>query len=613
MPFVPDQTQPSGHFVPDAPTPNQSTSPQFTGKPSDWLQAGQGVMRLMDEPRKILASALGGGAATGPISDVAGLADIPAHMAGLTQTTPEEMKQKVGQGISQAAAPMSSIGQAIDKYNPMNLIGRGVEALAKKGESLVAPPKTSGPLRSALGYGVKGAIEQAPNVIGALAGKRAGESFPERQAALDAEKKLNEPRDDLAHAADAAGYIRPSEKGMKAAASGIAGKAKEEKTLTLHNEKNAEARLGSEVGIPDGEPPTADARESAEQAQVDKYKAMVNAAGPRLQVTNQVRDAVSSTLSKINEKVGTAPELTKTQSILKGFLKKLSPNDPAIKEIPGKTKTGIFQTIEKTAVEQPFNLHAKRPVAPGNILRTLEQTASESPGPHAYGSPELAPSPTSPVPTPLTPTVDTRWVMEQISDLRRFAKNDKINRDWAAYDARMGLSNQLENLIEDNLNDKNKPLVGQFRQARVTLAKLHLLDAIADDATGRINLQKLAQLSQKPQYRGSLTGEFKLAADFARAYKKAAAPVTGEAIPRFTVLDGLFAASGATSALLGHPGGLGVAAGEIGARLAVPALARRGMLRNPVPTYQAGYGGPSAYPLLGAALSGNQIAPPPQQ
>ena len=417
--------------------------------------------------------------------------------------------------------------------------------------------------------------------------------MPGRQAALEAEQRVNAPKDALAEQARASGYITPPERGLKAAVSGAAGKVKAEKTISLENEQNAQRQLGGEVGIPEGEAPTEEMRDAAKQVQYDKYDALANAAGPNLQVTNSFRDALAGTLRGINEDIDVNPALRSARSIIRGFVKRVSPADPALGAIPGKTSPGIFSTIERSAGEQPGP----------PIMRTLEQAAAGSPGPHVYGEAGIAPSPTSPVPTGHIPTLSTRWAMRQISELRRYAKSDAIKREWGSYDARMGVANQLENLIEENLAQRNQGLVGQFRQARVQLAKLHLLDRVADDSTGRIDLQKLGQLSQTPAYRGALTGQFKLAADFARTYRKATQRLTGEAIPRFTVLDGLFAASGATSAMLGHPGGLGVAATEIGTRLAVPAAARRGWLQNRTPSYLARSVAPTVAPLTGAGIS----------
>lgn len=570
-------------------------APKQPSGPMDYLKAVGGVMGALQAPFQSIPKAISSEVA-GPASDVAGLAAIPAHAMGAIKTDPTQVKQNVQREMS--PPPMTNLGN----YSPTAFIGRGIESLANKAQSAIAPQNAS-PLRAALGYGAKGAIEQAPTLAGAALGARSAATLPERQAALDVQKNINTPRDDLARAAEAAGYKRPPEHGVKAAVSGSVGKTKTEKVLSLDNEKNAAARLGQEVGIPPDEPPTAEARDAAKQIQYAQYDALANAAGPELQVTNDFRDALVGTLRKVDEDIDVNPDLSSSRSILRGFVKRVSPESSAKGEVPGKVApSNIFGTIEKSSVEQPGL----------PISRTIEQASSESPGPHAYGDKELTAPPFTSVPSTKTPTLSTDWAMRQISQLRKYAKADAANRKWGAYDTRMGIANQLENLIENNLSGKNQSLVGRFRQARTQLAKLHLLDRVADDETGTVNLQKLAQLSETPAYRGVLNGEFKLAADFARTYKKATQRLTGEAIPRFTVLDGLFAAGGATSAMFGHPGGLGVAAAEIGSRLAIPALARRGILQNKIPSYQAGRGMQTIAPLLGQAMSGNQIPPPPQ-
>ncbi|HEX3161130.1 MAG TPA: hypothetical protein VHQ92_01005 [Pseudolabrys sp.] len=62
--------------------------------------------------------------------------------------------------------PRTSVGQAVAEYNPFALAGNAVNALAGWAEKIAAPPATSGPLQSALGYGVHEAVNQLPMLAG---------------------------------------------------------------------------------------------------------------------------------------------------------------------------------------------------------------------------------------------------------------------------------------------------------------------------------------------------------------------------------------------------------------------------------------------------------------
>jgi len=149
--------------------------------PAEWLEApkssspGQAAPDggALDIDKDIGGSAynIARGAVMGPLSDVAGLAAIPLHAGGMISTPPIDIKAKVAHAGEYT--PQTATGRAIERYNPLALLGRGVNAVAGGAERLAAPPQTSGPLRAALGYGVKGAIEQAPLLAGAGAGPAA--------------------------------------------------------------------------------------------------------------------------------------------------------------------------------------------------------------------------------------------------------------------------------------------------------------------------------------------------------------------------------------------------------------------------------------------------------
>lgn len=575
--------------------------------PYSFVNVARGVV----EPALNLAT----GMIAKPVSDIAGLAALGKEAVAPTPGggNPQGFAEEVRRGLTYE--PKTKLGQAGAEYNPLALIGEAIGWGAGKAEGLVAPPSTSGPLRAALGYGVKGAIENAPVVLGAKTGAAAEARLPGKQAALDIARGENAMKDTGRDAFQAAGYITPPEQGIKAAAAGLAGKAKTEKIISEPNEANATRRLSAEVGTPEGAALSEGEFTRLKEETGKAYDAVVDAAGPRLEVTNEFRDAVAGTLAKIDASLDVNPSLGNAKKILDGYMRRIT---AAAKEpLPGEGGPGIYGTIEKTAQWQP--------TAPAfGLSSTIEQARAETPGqPKTYGSPELVPRPSIIAPSELTappsmpvatakvPTLSTEWVKSQISDLRRNAKDDFRKGDSDAGTARLGLATQLEELVAANLAKTGEQgLIEAYRAARENFAKIYLLERITNDATGRVNLQKLASLSDTAAYKGVLTGEFKTAADFAKTYRKAAQRSTGEAAPRLTVFDGMFAVG---SMFGGHPW---AGALEIGGRLGIPKLAEKGLLQNKTPSY-APSGLSRATPNLLRALGigtqayDDRLSPPP--
>ena len=181
---------------------------------------------------------------------------------------------------------------------------------------------------------------------------------------------------------------------------------------------------------------------------------------------------------------------------------------------------------------------------------------------------------------------------------RKFAKADYRANNIASADTRMGLANQLENLLETNIGYSGPQMLDAYRAARQNFAKIYLLDRVTEPATGIVNLQKLGSVANSPAYRGVMTGEFKTAADFANTFGRAAQKTTGEIAPRFTPLDGLFV----TGALLhGH---VGLAAGELASRAGIPWLIGKGKLQSKTPSYQVS----AARDVAPALLRGASVA-----
>ena len=209
----------------------------------------------------------------------------------------------------------------------------------------------------------------------------------------------------------------------------------------------------------------------------------------------------------------------------------------------------------------------------------------------------------------------TESTLKDIQKQREWAKEDFRKGNKEMGQARLGLANQLENMFQDNLAKTGQQgLVDNFKAARQRFSKIYLLERITNDATGKVDLPKLATLSESKAYKGTLTGEFNTAASLAKTWRKAAQRSTGEAAPRLTVFDGMFLAAGLGGAIMGHPAAFAPAALELAGRYGIPSLAKRGMLQNTTPNYQVGAmprSMPFAAPAAGVGIQ-SQVDLPPQ-
>lgn len=543
------------------------------------------------------AANLGSGMLAKPVSDVAGLASIPLAAAG-AKIDPTAVKQKVQSGMTYE--PRTTAGQMISEYNPLALIGKGVDWAANKLTGAIEPPAgaagTGAEVQRGVARGAGEALRQAPGFLGVKGGKVLGERLPAKQAALDIEKGRNAPIDAVRDRAQDASrpreerYITPPEGGIKGAVSGLVGKTKTERRAASHNEQAATTRLAREVGAKDGTALSPSEFDSLKRDTGKKYDALAKAAGPKLEITNEFENALKGTRASMGERLAydaaTYDGLRPAMKLIDSYLKKIGAPEVAP---PMKGGPGIMKTLGEVASTQP---------GPG-ISRTIEKAGLDAP--HHFGIPE---SPYMPIPATRTASMSTAQTLKAIQDLRRYAKEDFAKQSGDMGRTRLGIANQLEELVDANLQKSgNRQALQDYREARTRFAKIYMLERVTNRTTGRVDMQKLARLSNTPEYKNVLTGEFKEAADFANTYWKAAQPGRGEAPPRLTVFDGLFAAS---AIMAGHPL---AAAAEIGGRVGVPMLGERGMLQNRTPSYRASSIPPSALTVSGAVLPSQSEGP----
>ena len=566
MDFVPDEPK-KLEFVPDKPEKKKEASSEGT---FDAFDAGGAIIEPI---LKMVSSAV-----AKPVSDVAGLAatgkELVSPSKGRMGDEPQKFKESVQSALTYE--PKTAGGKA--EWNPLNKlpewIGQAVGWAGDKaqqgteaaGKRLNIPPSITGPL----GSGVKEAVQQAPGFLGAKGGAKLAEGLPAKQAALDAAKKIEAPKEAIRAAAKMDKehpYITPPEHGVKAAAAGITGKTRNEKVISKQNNESATHRFGKEVGMPEDTPLTPENIKERITEAYEGRQAMEAAVGPELKMTDTFKKnmdgALQQILAQIKHNPGVNSDMLPAAVIIRGYLKKMEPE-----QVPA-----------------------------GKIL-----------GP---GGQPLIPASSRAVDA----SMSTEHVSSDISKLRDQAKTHFRAGDNAIAYAKLGVANQLEQLFEDNLAKTGKAdLVAKFKADRVLQAKLHFIEDVVTPE-GKVDLSKVASKANSKRYKGALTGELKTAADFARTWKKAAQPLTGEADPRFSVFDGMLAAGAATAAiatmdpLLMAPAGL-----ELAGRYAIPGMAKRGMLQNAPPNYQVGpmqRAMPGAVAGLGVEASQNR-GPPPQ-
>lgn len=117
-------------------------------------------------------------------------------------------------------------------------------------------------------------------------------------------------------------------------------------------------------------------------------------------------------------------------------------------------------------------------------------------------------------------------------------------------DSQMKIAGAIEDLIDRNLAAQGaQDLLGNFRNARTTLAKAYDVEKALNTTTGNVDAAKLAALLKKGR---PLTGELKQIAEFAQAYPKMVQlPERIGAQPGVSPLD--FYASLGTSVATGNP------------------------------------------------------------
>lgn len=195
---------------------------------------------------------------------------------------------------------------------------------------------------------------------------------------------------------------------------------------------------------------------------------------------------------------------------------------------------------------------------------------------------------------------DSQSAIEAIKRLRADARANRLAIDNAAKQelgrTQSKVAEALEDLVDRNLQQMgNQKLLGSYREARQTLAKVYDVEKALNVTSGNVDATKLAKLLQKKR---PLTGELKTIAEFGNQFPKAAQTVEKMgSLPQASPLD--WAAMGTLSAVTQNPAimaGLLLRPAARGAALSGPV--QRGLTKAPTHQLQGLLANPELQQLL---------------
>lgn len=212
----------------------------------------------------------------------------------------------------------------------------------------------------------------------------------------------------------------------------------------------------------------------------------------------------------------------------------------------------------------------------------------------------------------IAPSIVMAKIKQLRSDARRFDKDttgDPAKAEMASVNYK--LANLYEDLVEKALGNKTA-LLEKFRNSRKQLAQIHVLDS-ARLADGLLDLQKLSSIVGKyGADKKMVTGNIKIAADFANTFKDVTKPITREQFSTPSRWE-LMASGLGIGGVAGSASGGGllplVMAAPLAARAITPTLGKHGMLQGAIPNYQLS-GARKALPgIFGGAVGEAAFSP----
>lgn len=172
MPFVADQPDAPGRFVPDTEVMKGVKARASDERASKKKSDGPDLDAVMKAPLAIpeLGASMASGMFAKPLSDVAGLAAVGKEMVSPTPGggDPKGFKDSVREGFTYR--PRTESGQNAEKYNPLAMIAKLWSAGAGGMGRLFGRDSPDSIGKSVAGHGVEEAVNQIPNFLGAAGG-----------------------------------------------------------------------------------------------------------------------------------------------------------------------------------------------------------------------------------------------------------------------------------------------------------------------------------------------------------------------------------------------------------------------------------------------------------
>lgn len=603
---VPDWAKaPAADAVPEwakKPAPTQEAKPAQGAKAGEEpYKPGKAMLDFIFGPAEAALN-LGTSMVAKPVADVMGMSaqaqdamrDKPVGNAG-------DFKDSVQRALTYE--PRGNTGKAIAQYNPLALIGRGVNAVGGGVEGLVAPPGASAG-RQMAGAGIHEAINQAPAFLGFKGAKatEGGIATPPRFAPDS--PRVTIPKQTV----DAGLKITPQMAGTTSPVAKVlgwvGGKTATEHQASAMNEAALPKLAAKDLGLPEGTPILPANLKPIR----DEYSKLVN----------QITRADTSSKQAAGMSGAAGPKASnpvwRADDQLRSAADKIWSDSSTIATHEGKPLPKEFAELKAVLAQSDYPPGYAMPK-----IKTLRAQATESyrRGDYQLGAAQKATA------NALEDFVERgleKKVAEEpqaVTDLKQKLAPIGLRLDRSGSPELVKAFNDLQGKL-DAASKKvpamdNSSLLKRFRDARQRVAKSYDYEAAADDM-GNINAAKLAKVgNDKP-----LSGQAKTIATAANQYPRAfqSTARTGGAADHSV-------ASLGTAAIEGAQGNIGTALGVLAGR----PLARKALLsdyaqRNwvipqnipRVSTYQQAlalaHNNPQA---LAAILQANQIQPPPPQ
>lgn len=323
-----------------------------------------------------------------------------------------------------------------------------------------------------------------------------------------------------------------------------------------------------------------------EQQAVNALRDSIRKEGQQIGLIAPAEGIAKETLSKIGGADATISMKNRT-TITNKLSEEVGLNKGAISDADITKRIGElsadYAVVEK-ALGAEVNITPKFKTEVGDMLQSMKDKYQENPSVFKGYEGAINTLEQQLTLQKLTPST----LMESIKKLRENARNIDKNPSATITEIDLAKTNYklaglYEDMIEQSLGNK-KALLDKFRDSRTKLSKLHVIDS-ARMTDGLIDPQKLANVVGKyGDKKRMVTGNLKIAADFANTFKNVTKPISKSDLPTASRWEAMMA-FGAGAGIPATGGGSLLLASPMVARTVAPMLGERGLLQGKVPSY----------------------------